>query len=290
MERSEEIRRLVERWLIASAAGDGDEVLARVSEHPGTVWIGTDLNEWLQGEDIHVLGRLQHEESGGFSLTPVEIDAWEEGTCGWASVKLRLEWAGVSHDVRFTCVAHLERGDWKVVQAHQSLPRSNESIGMSLTTSIEELEQRVQREQPDLSTSQAVDGTVTIAFTDIVDSTVTLSRVGDLAWLELIRRHNSLIEDATATHGGTVVETQGDGSMLAFSSGRAAIACAQTIQHEVDRVFGSSSPRFGSGSASTPVTPFKKGITSTAPRCTTPPEWQLRLSPEKYSSRASCGS
>lgn len=242
MEPSEEIRRVVERWFIAASAGDSEEVLARVSEHPGMVWIGTDPNEWLYGEEHRLVTQRQYEESGGFPMTPVQIDAWEEGTCGWASVKVQFEAAGTSYDARFTCVAHLERGDWKVVQAHLSLPQSNESIGMTLTTSIEELEQTVQREQPDLSASQAVDGTVTIAFTDIVDSTVMLSRVGDLAWLEVIRRHNSLIEDATATHGGRVVETQGDGSMLAFSSVRSAIACAQAIQHAVDRAFDSFSP------------------------------------------------
>ena len=241
MERSEEIRRVVERWLLAVATGDAEAVLARVSEHPGMVWIGTDPNEWLEDEDVRLVAGRQFEESGGFPMTQVEINAWEEGTCGWASVKLRLEWAGASYDARFTCVAHLERGDWKVVQAHLSLPQSNESIGMTLTTTIEELEQTVQREQPDLSASLAVDGTVTIAFTDIVDSTVVLSRVGDLAWLEVIRRHNALIEDVTATHGGTVVETQGDGSMLAFSSARQAVACAQAIQHEVDCAFASSS-------------------------------------------------
>ena len=200
---------MVERWFIAASARDSEEVLARVSEHPGTVWIGTDPNEWLYGDELRLVSQRQYEESGGFPMTPVQIDAWEEGTCGWASVKVELEAAGTSYDARFTCVAHLERGDWKVVQAHLSLPQLNESIGMTLTTTIEELEQAVQREQPDLSASQAVDGTVTIAFTDIVDSTAMLSRMGDLAWLEVIRRHNSLIEDATATHGGTVVENTG---------------------------------------------------------------------------------
>jgi adenylate cyclase len=241
MERSEEIRRVVERWFIAASVGDSEEVLARVSEHPGMVWIGTDPNEWLYGEEHRMVTQRQYEESGGFPMTPVQIDAWEEGTCGWASVKVQFEAAGVSYDARFTCVAHLEQGDWKVVQAHLSLPQSNESIGMTLTTTIEELEQTVQREQPDLSASVAVDGTVTIAFTDVVDSTVMLSRVGDLAWLEVIRRHNALMEDVTATYGGTVVETQGDGSMLAFSSARQAVACARAIQHEVDRTFAHSS-------------------------------------------------
>ena len=99
---------------------------------------------------------------------------------------------------------------------------------------LEELEKTVQREQPDLSTTIAADGTVTIAFTDIVDSTVLIARLGDQAWLDVIRRHNGVIEQATTAHGGTVVETQGDGSMLAFSSARRAVSCAVTIQREIE--------------------------------------------------------
>ena len=41
-----------------------------------------------------------------------------------------------------------------------------------MTVSLEELEKTIQREQPDLSGTLAADGTVTIVFTDIVDSTV----------------------------------------------------------------------------------------------------------------------
>ena len=83
---------------------------------------------------------------------------------------------------------------------------------------------------------------MTIVFTDIVDSTVLLSRLGDHAWLEVLRRHNKVIRDAAAAHGGTVVETQGDGSMLAFSSARRAVACAQAIQTEIDDAFAETSP------------------------------------------------
>ena len=83
---------------------------------------------------------------------------------------------------------------------------------------------------------------MTIVFTDIVDSTVLLARLGDHAWLDVLRRHNAVIEDATAAHGGTVVETQGDGSMLAFSSARRAVACAQAIQREIAGAFADDSP------------------------------------------------
>ena len=123
------------------------------------------------------------------------------------------------------------------------MPRANvEVFGRALTVTLDELEQTIQREQPDLSASFAVDGTVTIVFTDIVDSTLLLSRFGDLAWVDVIRRHNAVIEEVTAAHGGTVVETQGDGSMLAFSSARRAVACAQAIQLGIARDFADSSP------------------------------------------------
>jgi adenylate cyclase len=125
---------------------------------------------------------------------------------------------------------------WSFPQAHVDV------LGRSLTVTIDELEKIVQREQPDLSGTLDSDGTVTIVFTDIVDSTVLLSRVGDHAWLDLLRRHKAVIEQATTAHGGTVVETQGDGSMLAFASARRAVVCAQAIQSAVGRAFVDVSP------------------------------------------------
>jgi adenylate cyclase len=242
MEPSEEIRRVVERWIAGISAGDGDAVFARLSEHPGTLFIGTDPNEWWHGEEIRaVLGR-QLEEVSAHPITFGKGDAWEEGSFGWASGRLMIDWVGTSHEARFTCVLRLERGDWKVVQYHLSLPQANEAIGLTLTTTLEELEQTLQREQPDFAASVTVDGTVTIVFTDIVESTIMLSRLGDHAWLDVIRRHNAVIEELTTAHGGTVVETQGDGSMLAFSSARRAVACAQAIQQEIERAFADSSP------------------------------------------------
>ncbi len=83
---------------------------------------------------------------------------------------------------------------------------------------------------------------VTIVFTDVVASTVLVSRLGDRAWVDLVRRQRVVTEEATAAHGGTVVETQGDGSMLAFPSARRAVACAQAIQREIASAFAEGSP------------------------------------------------
>jgi adenylate cyclase len=183
------------------------------------------------------------EEMGPFPVTAEAIEAWEEGSVGWAAIKETIPWEGTTFEARATYVLHLERDDWKIVHVHWSVPRPNvEVFGRVLTVTLDELEEAVRREKPDLSSALDVDGTVTIVFTDIVDSTVLLGRLGDQAWLDLLRRHNAIIQAATAAHGGTVVETQGDGSMLAFPSTRRAIGCAQAIQREIGRAVADDSP------------------------------------------------
>jgi adenylate cyclase len=241
VEPSDEIRRVVERWTKAIADCDAESALARLSEHVGTLIIGTDPAEWWQGPETRTVWGRQIEELGSLPVTADETTAWEEGTVGWASVKQTIALEGKTVEARASYVLHLERGEWKVVHVHWSVPQPNlDVLGRTLTVTLEELEQSIQREKPDLSNTLDADGTVTIVFTDIVDSTVLLARLDDYEWRDLLRRHNSVIAAATGKHGGTVVQTEGDGSMLAFSSARRAVACAQTIQGEIDSEFADS--------------------------------------------------
>jgi adenylate cyclase len=238
VEPSEEIRRVIERFTRATAEGDHESALARLSEHAGTLIIGNDPDEWWHGDEAHAVWRHQLEELGAFPVATYEVEAWEEGTVGWASVKETITPSDSSFDARATYVLHLERGEWRIVQVHWSLPKPNvEFLGRSLTTSLEELERTIRHDQPDLSHALAADGTVTIVFTDIVDSTPTIARLGDHAWLPLLRQHHAVIQEVTSAHDGTVVERQGDGSMLAFSSARRAVACATSIQRHLARNF-----------------------------------------------------
>jgi adenylate cyclase len=243
VERSEEIQRIVERFTKATVAGDHEAALGRLSGHAGTLIIGNDPGEWWHGDEARAIWQRQLEEMGAFPVIAYEVEAWEEGTVGWASCKETIASSEGIFDARATYVLRLERDEWKIVQIHWSLPKPNvEFLGRALTTSLDELERTLQVEQPDLSGVLAADGTVTIVFTDVVDSTVLIARIGDHAFLPLLRQHHALIQELSAAHGGTVVNRQGDGAMLAFSSARRAVSCAKSIQHRVASQLTDESP------------------------------------------------
>jgi class 3 adenylate cyclase len=96
--------------------------------------------------------------------------------------------------------------------------------------SADDLAERVQRDRPNLSSAAAPDGTVTILFSDIADSTALNTRLGDVRWLELLRAHHALVREQFERHAGFEVKAQGDGFMVAFPSARRAVQCAQAIQ------------------------------------------------------------
>jgi class 3 adenylate cyclase len=244
MEPSEEIRRVIHRWLVTARDGDADGYMARLSEHPGVLGIGSDGAEWFHTAEFPIF-RRQIEETGGFPIEWDEIEAWEEGTVGWAAAQFTLRSLDGSETTlaRGSWVMHLERGEWRIVQMHWSAGVANlETLGVELPTSLEQLEQAIRQERPDLSESTAADGTVTLVFTDIVDSTVLNTRLGDRAWMETVRRHHDVIGETVGRHGGRVVETQGDGSLLAFASARRAVASARDIQTAISHAFADASP------------------------------------------------
>jgi class 3 adenylate cyclase len=143
----------------------------------------------------------------------------------------------MSVEFRFTTVLHLEHGEWKIVNWHSSIPANNEDYGFFLTKSVDEIAEAVNETRPDLSSTSAPDGTVTIAFTDIEDSLRLNAFLGDRRWLDVLRAHNEVVKRTTEQHGGTVVKSQGDGFMLAFASARRAVTCAQAIEAAVTETF-----------------------------------------------------
>jgi len=69
----------------------------------------------------------------------------------------------------------------------------------------------------------------TVMFTDIVDSTMVASRLGDRGWREVLERHHSTVRSLLARYRGSEVDTAGDGFFATFDGPARAVRCAEAI-------------------------------------------------------------
>ncbi len=65
----------------------------------------------------------------------------------------------------------------------------------------------------------------TVLFTDIVDSTLMLGRMGDEAWRDLLNEHNRRMRDQLNRTRGREIVTTGDGFLAVFDSATRAVLC-----------------------------------------------------------------
>jgi class 3 adenylate cyclase/tetratricopeptide (TPR) repeat protein len=127
-----------------------------------------------------------------------------------------------------------ELGMRPVVEGALALRLEAQGLGaIDVKTSIDTMISAVETERPDVRSFAAPDGTVTILFSDIEDSTLMAERLGDERWIEVLRAHNSVFRSHLRAHGGHEVKSQGDGFMLVFSDPRRAIECAAAIQRDL---------------------------------------------------------
>jgi len=73
----------------------------------------------------------------------------------------------------------------------------------------------------------------TVLFTDIVDSTSQLRRLGDAAWRELLLEHNQRTRLELNRFRGREIQTTGDGFLAAFDSPARAVRCAEAMGQAV---------------------------------------------------------
>jgi WD40 repeat protein/class 3 adenylate cyclase len=79
--------------------------------------------------------------------------------------------------------------------------------------------------------------TVGVVFCDLVGSTALMTRLGDDTNDVVLRRFFTVLREAAAAHGGTVVKSTGDGVMVVFEHSVAdAVGCAVAMQRGVARL------------------------------------------------------
>jgi class 3 adenylate cyclase len=81
----------------------------------------------------------------------------------------------------------------------------------------------------------APSGVRTILFTDMVDHTSMMRRLGDEAGREVLREHENTTREVLRAHGGDEVMSLGDGFMASFPSPSGAVECAIDLQRAFDR-------------------------------------------------------
>mgnify|MGYP001591415029 CR=1 FL=1 len=81
--------------------------------------------------------------------------------------------------------------------------------------------------------AQNDNGLRAIMFTDLESSVALTTRLGDAGAMDVLRKHNGLVRDCLASHGGREVKHTGDGVMASFASASRAVECAISIQRTI---------------------------------------------------------
>lgn len=104
-----------------------------------------------------------------------------------------------------------------------------------LASSIEDLQSWAADERQEIVNIAAADGTVTLFFSDIEDSTPLNERLGDETWVRVLAAHDTVLRTRIAKYRGQVVKTSGDGFMVAFRDAEAACRTAVGVQRDLRR-------------------------------------------------------
>ncbi len=110
----------------------------------------------------------------------------------------------------------------------------DEGLGEVLRSSFEELAGVAEEAEPELRRLAADDGTLTIFFSDIENSTALNEGMGDRSWLRVLEAHDRVIRREVERNSGYVVKSQGDGFMVAFAGAGEALRSATSIQRKLE--------------------------------------------------------
>lgn len=104
-----------------------------------------------------------------------------------------------------------------------------------IQSTVEDLQSWATEERADILNMAASDGTVTLFFSDIENSTPLNDRLGDATWVKVLAVHDRVLRARIEKYRGQVVKTAGDGFMVAFRDAEAACRAALGIQRDLPR-------------------------------------------------------
>ena len=145
-------------------------------------------------------------------------------------VKMHTYWYDEERHMGF-CLGETDNKDDIVrlhAQAHGSIPNEVIEVQPALVHAF--LGVLPDMNRPAALVGEAVSGTRTIMFTDLVDFTTRTSRLGDVAAMALLHVHDSIVQTAIASNGGRLVKHTGDGMMASFDLPESAVLAGAGVQ------------------------------------------------------------
>jgi len=102
-----------------------------------------------------------------------------------------------------------------------------------LMSSIDDLSRWAMEDRSEIARLAAADGSVTIFFSDIEDSTTLNTELGDTGWVQLLVAHDTMVRAHVERHRGHIVKSQGDGFMIVFETPADAARAGLGIQRSL---------------------------------------------------------
>lgn len=146
--------------------------------------------------------------------------------------RARRRISGLEEDLRFSSLPRSRRVAGLAVRAiAETATRVREGGVTGLVMgSLEDITRWATEDRAAIIKVARADGTVTLFFSDIEDSTALNERIGDQEWVRLLEVHDRIVRDQIKQHRGHVVKTQGDGFMVVFREPAQGVRAAIDIQ------------------------------------------------------------
>lgn len=232
--RSAEIEAITRRIVAAIFSADGKTVASFLSSSDPLLFCGSAHGELWEGQALRDTYAAHVGEFPHVDLFNQRVQAWENGSSGWAHWIGECTVSGRTVEDRMTFVYVLEHGMWKIQHLMNSISISNiEMLGYE-----HKAHQALIEAARNAALEPPPSGLCSVMFTDVAGSSVIAESIGDRAWAGIVQQHIGLVGDEIARERGTLVKSLGDGTMSRFSSARAAMAAAIAIQRRLAALTG----------------------------------------------------